>query len=211
LAFACQNRTPDILAPVGAIPRFIPLKGYNSGLIIYLPAEMDSSNTWGADCCTGGSPTIGFWDRGYQIIQAKHGLCFPTFIPDSIRQVTISYNDSQRRDSLIVSDSFLNAQIHNIEDKEYQWRKYSDTFPLMFKGIDLINKVPMVYFAFSGYTWFTPTQENGLPHETLTIICQVEKAPVYICFECVGTGCTGFAKKMLPYARSRLLEGNPAQ
>ena len=189
-----------MVIPAGALQRTVPLKGLDAELSIYFPAEMDSLATWQADCCTGGSPAYGFWDRRYQIMQTRYGLCFSKFIPDSIRQVTVFHQDYPLQDTTVVSVTELDEGIRIINEKE--WISYNRTLPILFKGVEQWDGLGASYFAFNGFTINTPTKRTQLPHETLDVCSNFRGNPVRICFECVGSDCAGFAARMLPYART---------
>jgi hypothetical protein len=86
--------------------------------------------------------------------------------------------------------------------EHHEWSGSRRKLNIMFKGIEKCGPSDIAFFAFNGFTVLTPTKENGLPCETLSILATFKNDRISMNFECVGSGCAGFAAKMLPYART---------
>jgi hypothetical protein len=198
LIFNCKNNPPKLVPPANSTLRLILLRDAETELHIYLPPEMDSSDTWQADCCTGGAPAHAFWDRRFQILKARHGLCFNKFVPDSIRQVTVFHYKALPQDT--TTSAWLDRQIDRIIHQQQD--AYRRVPFVKFKGVEQWEQGTIAFFAFSGFTTNTPTTDNRQPRETLQMWNKVGDTWVFICFECAGSNCVGFAADMLQYART---------
>lgn len=194
----CSQRASDPAVPPDASLKTIILDSANL-IQLYLPAAMDSTAKWDADCCTGGLYTTAFWDNRYPFIKTMHGLCFPQSLPDSICQVTVDWR-TRRGESVWNDTLHLNKYKYYIESiqndayrRKVDWEK---------SEIRVFGQQRVAILSFKGFIHNSWVNQDPNCCETLLLSTVLNGKAIHIWFECAGKQCTGFIERMMPFAET---------